>query len=185
MHLKASAERRRAAYACLKPRDRHPHRARRMSTRAESGCRPSLKTARNRLPRVRAAPRNVNRNCINWPSFTLSLVRAALLSSGHPLHLPLLLAHLQRRLRQRIRLGLDCGFYLRANSTFLYTISDPRNVRDDIHDPHNDFISLDTDDTPLAESSSLDDARWYRVRPSSSGGVTLTSAACRAQHRYV
>lgn len=146
--------------------------------RVEPDCRPSLRTThRSRLPRVQAAPRNVDRNGINWPSFTLALVRAALLSSGHPLHLPFLLAHLQRRLRQRIRLGLDCGFYLRANSTFLYTISEPRNVHDDLYDA--------MDDTPLVGSSSLDNARWYRVRLSSLGGAALTTAICRAQHRYV
>ncbi|KAH9834799.1 uncharacterized protein C8Q71DRAFT_766451 [Rhodofomes roseus] len=150
MHRMSSAERRRAA----------PHRTRRARASAHES-RASLKTSRTRTrsPRARSTPRNTDRNLTNWPTFTLALVRAALLSSGHPLHLPLLLAHLQRRLRQRIRLGLDCGFYLRANSTFLYTIADPRNVHD-THDPDHD-LWLEPVDAPQADSS-LDNAQWYR-----------------------
>ncbi|KAH9931553.1 uncharacterized protein B0H18DRAFT_87633 [Fomitopsis serialis] len=160
MHQKSSAERRRTA-PHAKLRARTTHRARRARA-SGSESRAPLKTSRTRThpPRARSTPRNVDRNCINWPSFTLALVRAALLSSGHPLHLPVLLAHLQHRLRQRIRLGLDCGFYLRTNSTFLFTLTDPRNVHDDTHDPTHDLSSGPVD-APLA-GSSLDSAQWYR-----------------------
>lgn len=68
-----------------------------------------------------------------WPSFSFILVRAALLSREHPLHLPGLFTQLRQHLKQHSYPGLRSSVpnwqrarvYSQANATFLRRLSMP------------------------------------------------------------
>ncbi|KZT08051.1 uncharacterized protein LAESUDRAFT_72794 [Laetiporus sulphureus 93-53] len=103
-----------------------------------------------------------------WPSFTLMLVRAALLSQQHPLHLPILFAQLRARLADNEARHLTptqrSRVYSRPNSTFIFrlprpTPSTPHRHKEKVpQSSSQQDVAVQTDEGPETSSMQMNAA---------------------------